>query len=437
MENQLEVNTIQTNKNRDIFFLLSLFFLSILLHQSTIVFGVNLSFADFFCFFILLFLIGTHQLVVPIYPLIFFLLVSIHVIVTAAFYIPNKFMLIPDSFGITSDYVKLIAIFLYLIIGYNLAKINLLHQTLRWYSLFGLFIGALGVLLTVINKRIFSEIFFFGDTRYRGLMIDPNYFSVLQVTALVYISRMKNLMPRYHFLAWIVIFSSIIVSGSKTGLITFICYSLLRIIEWLFLSNKKINHLVMYLVIVVLSFITMPVIFHFIRPLINDLMLSIPSISRVQPLFTDFTHAISGNGSGREETWNAASQVIHLSPFSGTGIGTYTHLAWELFQYDNVAHNTFLQLAAEWGIPLAFCLFFYIFLLLGNAAMSRSVNMETRVLRDIIFVLLIGSMAVSLNNARMLWLFLGALMFFLKETSNKQAVFPFLNKNKKDIRRGK
>ncbi|MDI3545796.1 MAG: hypothetical protein PWP68_1213 [Rikenellaceae bacterium] len=33
------------------------------------------------------------------------------------------------------------------------------------------------------------------------------------------------------------------------------------------------------------------------------------------------------------------------------------------------------------------------------------------ILRDIIIVFLIGSMAISLNNARMFWFFFGALVF--------------------------
>ena len=130
----------------------------------------------------------------------------------------------------------------------------------------------------------------------------------------------------------------------------------------------------------------------------------------------DFSGAISENGSGRDITWKVAIQVIQLSPVTGIGIGTYSHIAYQMFHSNNIAHNTFLQLSAEWGIPLAFMLFIYMFFTIGKAtnfSISNDSEMNL-ILRDIIIILLIGSMAISLNNARVLWLILGALVFSLK-----------------------
>jgi O-antigen ligase len=144
---------------------------------------------------------------------------------------------------------------------------------------------------------------------------------------------------------------------------------------------------------------------------LNGLTASIPALARIELLFTDFSSAFSENGSGRNITWKVALQLIQLSPVIGIGIGTYSNIAIELFHQSDISHNTFLQLSAEWGIPLAFIFFIYVFFILGSATFTRKPNWDHNlILRDIIIILLIGSMAISLNNARILWLVLGALV---------------------------
>jgi O-antigen ligase len=385
--------------------------MSILLHQSNEVFGVNVSFADFFCTIIFMVFVYKKQLLIPVTPLMFFFIVSIVVLVTAVFYIPFKFMYYPNPIRIINDYIKLLAIFMYFIIGYNLSNLYFLEKTLKWYSLFGLLVGAAGVLLTFTNIHVFSQILFFGDTRFRGLMNDPNYFSVLHISALVYISRSKTIKARYKFLAFLITFLSVITTGSKTGIITLICYLTLRLIEYLFTSKKKLSVVVTQLFLVIIIVLITPITFNLIQNVLNQAAASIPSFARIHFLFTDFIDAISVSGSGRDATWKVALKVIQLSPLIGIGIGTYSNIASELFQFNNIAHNTFLQLSAEWGFPLTVVLFSYLFFTLGKVTISRIPNSETNLmLRDIILILLIGSMAISLNNARVLWLFMGALV---------------------------
>lgn len=412
-------NTIDWNENgikNNFFIAMSLFFISILLHQSNVIFGVNLSFADLFCMIILLLLIFNKQLLIPITPLLFFLVVSILVLVTAAFYIPVKFMHDPLPVRVISDYIKLLAIFSYFIIGYNLPNTFLLKETLKWYSVCGLLIGILGVSLTFLNISFLTDILFFAGTRFRGFMIDPNYFSVLQITALVYLTRMKKISLRYKFLSSVIILLAVLTSGSKTGIITFLCYFMLRLFEYLFLTKKKLNVLVSQVFFVIVLALLAPIALQLSQVLLESIASSIPSFGRIYFLLTDFNSAISESGSGREATWKAAFQVIQLSPLIGIGIGTYTSLALEMFNYNNVAHNTFLQLSAEWGIPLTLFFFLYVFFMIGKATQSNLHHSETNlILRDIIIILLIGSLAISLNNARVLWLFLGALVFSLKK----------------------
>ncbi|MFS0775523.1 O-antigen ligase family protein [Neobacillus sp. 3P2-tot-E-2] len=402
-------------KNTNFLFTVAIGLMAILLHQSQVIFGVNLSLADIFCCFILMVLVFSNQVEIPITAFCFFIVVSIVVILSSVFFVPAKFMYNPNFLALFSEYAKLLAIFTYFIIGYNLSRINLIEKTVKWFSNFGIFIGGVGIVFTVFNIHALSDILFYADTRYRGLMIDPNYFSVLQVAALVYISRVHTSKIGYKYLAYLIIIMSVLTSGSKTGIITLFSYLGLRIVEYLFIQNKKANAVILQLFLIVLVLIVVPLISTVFLSIVNFLGSSIPSFDRVQVLFSDFSSAISENGSGRNITWRVALQVISLSPVIGIGIGTYSTVANQMFHSNDISHNTFLQLSAEWGIPLAAMLFSYIFLLLGKATFSRIPNKSgfNLILRDIIIILLIGSMAISLNNARILWLTLGALTFSL------------------------
>ncbi|WP_216638029.1 O-antigen ligase [Bacillus sp. FJAT-29814] len=213
-------------------------------------------------------------------------------------------------------------------------------------------------------------------------------------------------------MAVIITFLAVLTTGSKTGIITLICYLALRLIEYLFLKKKKTGEVVVHLFFIVFLILMAPLPFGIFEKAMYHLSSSIPSFFRIQELLTDITGSISESGSGRGDAWNAAIQVIQLSPFLGVGIGTYTSLTGEMFHYGNLAHNTFLQLFAEWGIPLATCFFGYVFFLLGKVSLFRFHRSETNlILRDIMIIMLVGSMAISLNSARILWLILGALIY--------------------------
>ena len=81
----------------------------------------------------------------------------------------------------------------------------------------------------------------------------------------------------------------------------------------------------------------------------------------------------------------------------------------EFFNYAAIAHNTYLQLFAEWGIPLAIVFFIYVFNIIFNAY-SKSKNEFEKVLSVSVGIMLFGSLAISLNNMRLFWLFLGFLV---------------------------
>lgn len=382
-----------------------------LFNQSNIIFGINISFSDLFALIILFVLILKKELVFPVIPTLFFLFLSTVVLFMAGFYVPSKYSFDPTTILIL-DYVKMVAAFVYFIIGTNLARLNMVPVIIKWFSLCALFIGFIALIFTIFNISFMADILYFGETRFRGLMNDPNYFSILQLAALAYFLSTKSFTKLFKILAIVILVVSILISGSKTGLLTLILFTSVKLSENLISQCKNYTDLIKRISIIFALVVTIPILVIYSESLLNPVSLYIPSFDRVSVLFTDFNSAISTGGSERDATWEIAVELIKLSPILGIGIGTYTGLATQFWGYGAVAHNTYLQLAVEWGLLFTIVFFVYIFLLLLKVTFNNSFKSEMNIiLRDIIFVFLIGSFAISLNNARFFWLVLGALTY--------------------------
>lgn len=67
----------------------------------------------------------------------------------------------------------------------------------------------------------------------------------------------------------------------------------------------------------------------------------------------------------REQLWSAALQMIKAHPIVGVGLGMFKPSAASLTngKLDYIAHNTYLEIAAEMGVP---ALFVYLMILLGS-----------------------------------------------------------------------
>lgn len=385
--------------------------MAVFLNQSRVIFGANISFADFLLVIILYILILKKRMILPLAPTLFFLFLSTILFLSSLYYLPIRLSFYPSSIKIIIDYVKLVVAFLYFIVGYNIACLNLTETIVKWYSICALLVGLLGILFSVFNLNIFSQTLFYGGLRYRGFMNDPNYFSVIQVSALAYIIRDKNIKFIYRRVYILLIIVSVLISGSKTGLITLLCYLSLRILEHLFTTKKKISSIIISLVLILALLLVTIIAPSFIQSLIKNITNKIPSFERAQYIFSDLDVAISGGGSGRDQTWELAIKVIKLSPIIGIGIGTYSDVSENFFGSGVLAHNTYLQLLAEWGLLIASVFFLYVLFILIKSNNSKKSNRELNLLlRDIIIIFLIGSLAISLNNARMFWLFWGQLI---------------------------
>lgn len=425
------LKTKEINPKASVFLYLTIVLMGMFLNQSSVMFGINFSFADVFCCVALLILIFKNRLLIPCSSIMFFFIVSISVIITAVFFVPIKFLYSSELQSIISDYIKLIAVFLYFIIGYNIVNLGYTNKILQKYCIFALCIAIIGVIFASFNIKAFSQVLFWRSARLRGLMNDPNYFSVLQLAALIYFTRHRSINVWVKTSAILFIVASIFASGSKTGLITLLCYIIFRAVEHLIKSKGKFNTLRVQIALVVLLLLTISIASGIFQNIIQYIATIIPAFARLEIIFTDFNAAVSEGGSCRNAVWRIALEIIKTSPIVGIGIGTYSGIAEQLFGSSAIAHNTYLQLFAEWGIPLTLILFCYIFYMVCKATFSKKTTGEINlILRDILIVFLIGSLGISLNNARLFWLIFGALVFNMN--SNKKSLCETDNVEKRE-----
>ena len=396
------------NTNSRLFGLI-IIFMAVSLHQSGIMFGVNLSVADLFCFLGILVLISSKRLMLSKLPFLYFIALTIHTLFVSFIYVPATFTLFPRSSSVMINYIKLLVCFFYFILGNSIALLKQDEVVIKYYSYVALFIGFLGVIATLLSLQPLSSILVYEGVRLTGLMNDPNYFSLIQASALAYFCKVKGINGFFRIGICIILILSILASGSKTGLITIMVYMLIRLVETLLKNRIRassfIRTLLLFIIIIVVAVNLSALLGEILYALSNKL----PAFNRIVMIFTDFNSAVSGMGSGRDVTWKVALQLIKLSPIMGIGLGTYSALAEAFFGTDVIAHNTYLQLYSEWGIIFATLLFIYIFHTIGKTILLRRSEGSISILADMLIVFLIGSLAISLNNARMFWIFLGML----------------------------
>ena len=385
-----------------------LILLAIFMHQSNVIFGVNISFSDFFCLLLLILLSTKKQLLIPKKQLVFITMLFSYSLITSLYYIPSRFDYIIQYKSIIVNLMKNLVLFAYFILGYNIVILNKNRLLFKWYALSGVVIALVGVIFTILNINFFKDILYFQGVRFRGLMNDPNYFGILQVTTLVILFKITN--PRIRNSLCLIVILAIFASGSKTALITLLLFSLLILSAKVFHSQFKKKNVILgvltFLLVIIMSFQID------LNSMVAMISQKIPAFSRVLNIFIDFDSALEGSGSSRGTTWKYAFELIKISPVFGLGIGTYSVLAVKLFGEGimTIAHNTYLQVAVEYGLPMTIFLFVYI---IQNIIMTKNINsykIDGKILGEILLVLLLGSFSVSFNNSRILWLVLGMLI---------------------------
>src|SRR5699024_9534352 len=114
------------------------------------------------------------------------LILSVSAISTAIFWDTMHFQINIPLKDIFRDYIKLLAVFLYFLLGYNLFRMNLLDVTLKWFSIGAFCLALISIVYIFIPVTALHNVLFFGGNRFRGFMNDPNYFAVTQSSALMY-----------------------------------------------------------------------------------------------------------------------------------------------------------------------------------------------------------------------------------------------------------
>ena len=407
-------STLQKRNHREInssYFRLVLILLGIFLNQSSVIFGINMSISDICLLLLITYLFVGNKLLIPWSALFFFLTISFTTVFTAAFITPYQYNVGFEPLKIANEYLKLVVLLFYFILGYVVMKENKMTILFEWYSKTAIIIGIIGIIFALFNIELFRDILFFGQIRFRGFMNDPNYFSVIMVSALPYFAR-NNKPFHVKTLLTFIVFIGVIVSGSKTGLIVLLLYLLFifgEIIIGRIPKGYSFKTIIMILGIIIVFFVG--ILFQFSD--IDNVSEVLPTFGRIIIVFSDFDSALNEQGSGRGTAWSGAIEIIKNSPILGIGIGTYGDVVYSIANHGSIAHNTFLQLSVEWGLLFAGFFFLYLISILIRIS-KKKFNFEGIIGRDIILIMLIGSIAISLNNVRILWLIIGGIMCNLR-----------------------
>ncbi|WP_051910464.1 O-antigen ligase family protein [Carnobacterium pleistocenium] len=413
----MAANSLLLEKKRDTpFLIVSVFLLSVFLNQSNVLFGINLSFSDIFIVGVMASLILKQELKLPLSHILVFSAFSILILVHSLYIIPNQYMIAADPLATLIDYTKLLVVFLYYILGFNLTRLKLTAAFLKGFVVGSVGIGFLGILISFVQIPYLSSIMLFGESRLIGLMNDPNFFAVIQCCALSILLRMKPIKMVVRIGAIGIILLSIISSGSKSGIILVVLYSVYFLIEKVVKMEKATSLKVVGALLSILGLSAIvPNLLRYSEELMDVIVERFPIFSRVELLFTDFSSAVSDGGSGRAEVWETALHMIDSAPLLGVGLGNYIPVANQFIHNPNVAHNTYLQLAAEWGIVLTVLFLLYVgsTLIDNKRSISKNEqeNQNRQMIRDILIIFLIASVSISLNNARIFWLVLGMSVF--------------------------
>lgn len=395
---------------------LLLFLLGITLNQTSVIFGINLSIADLFAFLLLLIMVLTARMYVPLGPTVYFLALSILVITMGGFVLPNVLMIEQSYTDVLTDYTKLVTSFGYFLLGVNIVRAGQARIVMRSFAFMAVVIGAIGAVQTMLPTLPRLEFMFHWEIRFSGLMNDPNYFSLIQLIALAILWHDPGIARSIRYPALVVLAASVLASGSKTGLLTLLILLVWRMFHTIFASPNRGRYVSPYRAVLIGLMICLPILVVMVM-LDTSMRMSlvagldqIPAMSRLTPLLLDFETGIAADGSGRDSAWLNAMPIIGLFPLAGVGVGTYLGIAAQFSDEPVLAHNTYLQIAAEWGLVFSGIFLVWVgILLLRRPSPGANVSLWNSS-RDALLVLLIGSAGISLQNSRLLWLFIGMLL---------------------------
>ncbi len=254
---------------------------------------------------------------------------------------------------------------LYLIAGVGVALMERHLQALRWFACGAALVAATAIVLQISGTRQLADFLYYGGIRFQGFMVDPNYWAVLTCSAIAFFMRDTKWRPAVRASLIAVLALAILLSGSKTGLITLVIF------VCLFLAERLVR--LRFGLAIMLASIAAIVAFSWQS--LTEVMSSAlernagraATCPAVGPR-TDPVAAVGDGGSGRYDTWEAG---LRSSP--------NCHSYWASVSVPDIsvnealtgqralAHNTYLQLASEWGLPLAVVFFTWLLVVIVRA----------------------------------------------------------------------
>lgn len=405
----MDIVSSPTKNNKHIMLMFFVGAMGIFLHQTTRTSFGNNSVADLILLISIIYLLIFKKLLVPRVVLIIFLFVSSLFFINALFIVPIRFEITSSLKSFIFDYMKILVLILYFILGYSIAKLGLSRLLIKYYSYTAFIVSVVGLLISIVNFNPLSQYMYIYGSRLNGFMNDPNYFAILQLSALPYFLFHNKLNVVFRTLVSICLLISMVLSGSKTGILIACIITIAFLLSVFRKSIKTISttKVLKYFVGFIVLIGIYSTLLYFKDVIITLIFSQFPILERTTVLFSSNDFGLSSGGSGRSNAWNTALSIIALSPFLGIGISNYLTIGEKFFDTRVLAHNTYLQLAAEWGLPLAILFISYIIFLIVRIKKITSLQ----IYRSMLIIFLIGSFSISLNNARIFWILLGLISF--------------------------
>lgn len=264
------------------------------------------------------------------------------------------------EYGFSEKSAKVcISIFIGAISYSILTRISLAPKTViniyLFWLLFSIFLGTIQALTGSFyaGDRIFESTIIPLTFRASGLMNDPNYFSLLCIIGLV----MCMYQGRNNIYLYLIAFG-VLISGSRAGIIMFI---------FIFLAGKFFRKNFFYLFSFLLVILFLGYVFKHYLP------------ESLEMLFIPEAYLDGYTRNSLQDRFLSMSSAFHAFrefPFTGYGLGNFIYYPSNL--YNQVSHNTYLELLAEVGSLgfIIYLLLIYIFFIkkIKNSSTPRKLD---------------------------------------------------------------
>lgn len=242
--------------------------------------------------------------------------------------------------------------------------------SLAWLMLGSLIAGASLVSLNALQDYAFQLKLGNPTWRVFATFFNPNFFAgYLAMTipltwgVLLYVARNREAHP--YSKSWLILLTvsawlqmiALMLTSSRAGFGA----TAAALLAWFFamLIQRLLNRTIIFLLIAS-GLILLSGAFWVARPAVERLT---PQAAQQEVYSAGF----------RMETWKGTLNMIRQNPLTGTGLGSYewTYPRYAHTDYTRLAHNSFLELAAEAGIPAVLFLFW-----MGIGWLTRTLQKE-------------------------------------------------------------